>query len=339
MKKILSLALVFIVVLSSFWVYATENENEECVKSMVVVGDFLSTGYGLVTERESEANESEKISYADAAAKKLGLVKDETYFNYSKNETASADLLAYLCGELSEKELESFKGADAVVVTVGMNDLVGAILPKISIALGLEESASPADVSNALAKIEEKNLENALNELKTIYEKGKADFDALTVSYGENISASVKKINELSPNAQVFVVNVYDPFSDLSQYALVKTLRATLTTKIASEMNEKLTEAAKNEGFYIVDADTEFKGRKKACISADSEYFCLTELGHSILSDTLVYRVATVYDEIYDSVNGIFSDPEDIWIWFTFAVAIVVIAIPIVSFVAKKSKR
>ncbi len=342
MKKILSLALVFVLLLGALSSYAAEGENDERVKSMVVVGDFNSAVIEPPSEEPSDAETEapeKQLTFADLAAEKLGLKYGETYFNYSKNEMTAESLLAYLGGELSEAESKSFNDASVVVLSVGMNDFTATLLPKIAAALGLDANATPKAVATALAKTEEKDLENALSEIKLIYEKNETEISAMIAKYRESLSASVKKIKELSPNAQILVVNAVDPFADLSQYALVKTLRATLTSDIVSDMNEALSESGKSEDFYVVDAFGEFKGRKSPCISAEDDAFRLTELGSSILADTLVYRINTVYDEIYDNDGGIFKDPEDVWIWFTFAVAVVVIAVPIVNFVAKKSKK
>lgn len=342
MKKILSLVLVFILLLGAFSVCADDVKDDGRVKSMVSLGDYLSLGYSADSEdTETENTESEEKktpSFADEAAKKLGLVNGETYFNYSSDSTSSADLLTYLSGELGDSEKAAFAGADTVTLTVGMIDLTSAIMPKIAIALGLSEGASYVEITDALSKIGEENLKNALEEVKKIYEKNKDSLEALVKNYGESVADSYKKIRELSPNAQVFFVNLYDPFADMPQYALVKTLRTDLSAKLVSDMNKKLEETAKSEGFHIVDARSELNGRKSACIELFNDRFYLTENGRTILADALVYKINAVYDEMSDIEKGNSPDPKDVWMWFALSVAIVFVAVPTVSFVAKKSK-
>ncbi|MBE6619099.1 MAG: hypothetical protein E7626_04880 [Ruminococcaceae bacterium] len=326
MKKTFALVLAFLLLFGSMSSFADGESSDKQVKNMVVVGDFTATGYG--------SDISTVPSFAHISAEKLGLKYKESSF-YFGSDSLTLDTLD---AALGEDVIGQISKADTVVVSVGNGDLQKAILPKISAALGLGETFSPSDTVNALATLPEEKLEGAISALKTIYGDNKESFEALTKSIGEKCGEAAKKIKTASPNAQIFFVGVYDPFADMPNYTLVNTLRSELTSKLVSNINETLADTGKSEGFHVLNTASEFSGRKQTCVAADGSYFYLTEFGHTVLADALVYEITNVYNAI-NGGSDTPNDPTDVWLYFSIALAAVLACVPVIVFVAKKSKK
>lgn len=338
MKRIFALVLTLFILIGALPVFA-DSAEEGRVKKMVVLGDSISTGYGLEGYSATEQN-PDIPSYANLAAKELGLTLGKDYFNLAVDGETSAELLAGLEGAYSEEKLESIKDADVIAVSIGGNDVIEMLFPKIAKLLGLEEDASPLAVVLALASIKQSDLEDTLKNSKNIYDESKDDFEAQYEIYAENIGKIIEKLKELSPDANIFFQTVYNPMIDASRYTLVETLDVNLVSKVITRMNDSLSDAVKENKCHIVDIAAEFEGRREPCTRADDFDVHPTELGHSIIADALVLEINEVYDAM-ENGNGddAFKKPKYTWIFFAATAAVVVACVPISVFVAKKCKK
>ncbi len=337
MKKIFAFILVFALTLSAPAVFAEEKKAD--VKTLVVLGDSISTGYGL----EGYAEETENgglASYANLVASEYGLTLNENYFNYAIDGATSQELLDNLKGGFGEEKLSNIAKADVIVVTVGGNDLVSLVLPKLMTLLGLKEDASYLAIVLALSKIKEDEVDDIVKATNELYDESKEELKELYEAYGQNIKEITKKLGEIAPDAHVVFQNIYNPINEIPEYAAVKTLNESVVSKIISEMNKALSDADDNGSFYVVDVASEFEGRKEPCTNIAAFDIHPNLRGHAIIADALILEISEIYESIDDvEEENEFSEPEYVWLWFAGAAAIVVLAIPIVVFVAKKSKK
>lgn len=91
---------------------------EKKYESMLVVGDSISTGYGLENYTPG-GSPYECRSYCNILAESLELKGGESYINRAVNGYTSSDLLA-LIPSLKEQVAKS----DLVVISIGGNDLL-----------------------------------------------------------------------------------------------------------------------------------------------------------------------------------------------------------------------
>ncbi len=337
MKKIFAFILLFAVLLSAPSVFAKENEKAD-VKTLAVLGDSISTGYGL----EGYEPETENVgiaSWANLVAAEYGLSLGKNYFNYASDGETSQELLDNLKGEYGEEKLSNIAKADVIVVTVGGNDIISLLLPKFVSLLGLKEDATSLSIALALAKIKEDEIDDIVKSATKLYEENKEDFDGLYEKYSENIEEITNKLSEISPKAHIIFQNIYNPINDMPEYAVVKALNENVVSKVISDMNKTLSDASDDSTFYVVDIASEFEGRKESCTNMAAFDIHPSLNGHAIIADALVLEINEVYKEAEEIENEKFSEPKHIWLWFVGAAAVIVLVTPIVVYFAKKSAK
>lgn len=337
MKKITVLVLIFIFIFSSLQAFASDAKTAD-VKTMVVLGDSISTGYGL-DGYETGAQNAEISSYANITASRYRLTLGEGYFNYASNGETSKGLLDDLTGGYSEEKLASIASADTVVLTVGGNDILSFLVPRLTAMLGLEDSASSLDIVLALAKIKDSDLDGISKSAKSFCDDHKDELSELYNQYNRNVEDIVKKLKEISPNAKIFAFNIYDPLLDMPDYSTVKMLDEKIVSVVISEMNETLLKVSEKGDLHIVDIASEFLGRKEACTNIEMLDIHPSSHGHAIAADALALKIDSVYKASHGASDAPFDEPKHIWLWFAGALAVVALAAPTIVLVAKKSAK
>ncbi len=340
MKKISVFVLIFVILLSSFQIFAENTENideagKANVKTLVVLGDSVSTGYAL-DGYDSNLFNTQLPSYANLVASSYSLVYEESYFNYASDGETSKGLLEALGGK-DKPMLENIKKADMVVLSVGGNDLMSFLLPEIGKLLGLESGASASELVSAIVKMNGNGLDDFTKSVKSFCKDHSKELSELYANYSQNLADSVKKISELAPNAQIFALNIYDPLLDMPDYASVKALDQNIVSTVVSQMNEALDGVAERNDFHTVDVAKEFLGRREACTNIAKLDIHPNLQGHSIIADALLAEIDRVYDELGDGPT--FGEPKYIWVAFAAAVVIVALSVPIVASVVKKINK
>ena len=343
MKKISAFVLIFVILLSSFQVFAVNAEDtgeagKANVKTLVVLGDSLSTGYALDGYDPNLFN-TQLPSYANIVALSLSLVYGDSYFNYASDGETSKGLLESLdVGDIEEKPLlENIKKADTVVISIGGNDLMNFLLPEIGKLLGLESGTSASELISALAKIDGKGLDGFAKSAKSFCKDHNKELSELYANYSQNLADSVKKIRELAPGAQIFALNIYDPLLDMPNYEAVKVLEQNIVSTVVSQMNEALDGVAERNDLHTLDVAKEFLGRRDACTNIAKLDVHPNLQGHSIIADALLAEIDRVYDALGETPT--FGEPKYIWIALAAAVAIVALSVPIVTLVVKKTSK
>ncbi len=346
MKKVIAVIFVLILVLSSSFVcFAESPEGEENyslpkakVDAMVVLGDSISTGYAL-EGYDSESDNADIASYANLVASYYGLTMGENYFNYAKDGATSADLHLKLANELSEEERENIAKADVVLMTIGGNDFLGILYAYMAELLELGENASIEQAVIKLVTMNEEGLQNLEKKAKAFYDDKKQEIEVVYNQVGEHISSISSLLNEIAPDAQIYVQSLYNPANELPPYKALEILNEHIISKMINALNDEIFERADKEGFYKIDVFSEFSGRKEACTNISDFDVHPNEYGHSLIADALCLKIDTVYKELNSNDKSDFSEGEDkyTWMWFAGAALVVVIAVPVVFFVVKKS--
>ena len=123
--------------------------QNDAVDSLVVLGDSISTGYGLNGELYTRA------SYSNLVASALGLSAGNGYINYAVDGYTSAQIL-----QKAKDNQATVVAADLIIMTNGGNDVLSKMLMiamKVVISTGLA-SIAPNSPPMAAASIAEVKL-------------------------------------------------------------------------------------------------------------------------------------------------------------------------------------
>lgn len=212
--------------------------DEEKPKTLLALGDSLTTGYGL--ENYQYGGDPYLCnSYINMIARALGLEGGKTYINRAVNGDRSADLARLLPGLESE-----IKAADLIIITIGGNDLLST-LPAIASKLSGQNvtdsadairiiAATPADAYAALA------ADPAFTE----------QFAAIIAGLESNLKTITSFIREKAPHARVVFLKQYNPLGGIPDFAAADEF----ASRLLGSINSTLEAVCTTYGFEVVDA-------------------------------------------------------------------------------------
>ena len=185
-------------------------------KSYVALGDSITTGDGLAGSEQA---------FPEIVAEETGY--DLT--NLAVSGATSQDLLETLSDDRASDAVE---GADLITITIGGNDLMGALYLYLANEYNEKNNTSfdADDVRDALMGEEDAPVEQmtmvlfAAGKLSSFTQSDEAD-TAFT-KFAENLSAIVTTIKTANPDVSIIVANQYNPYSSFegTMLALVATV-------------------------------------------------------------------------------------------------------------------
>lgn len=238
-KRLISLCMVLVLCLSLLPVTVLAAGS-----SYVALGDSITTGYGLGGEQ----------SFAEIVAKENG---------YALNDTLAAD------GATSEELLdvvtdpantETLKNADLITITIGGNDLMGALYQYLADVYNRTNETAFTGEDMQLALMgqnvdipQSTALFLLMFNLNTFVSSG---MDSTLSEFQTNLSNILEQLKELNPTAQIIVTNQYNPYGILenSNYA---SLVEQFETGIG-KLNNAISEVCKSLGVTVADVHTSF---------------------------------------------------------------------------------
>lgn len=234
MKKILSVVLICAIAipLLTLTVSAQETAERRAIKSMVVFGDSISTGYGLDGSYDTRA------SYANLVAQALGLNYGNGYANYAVDGYTSEDIY-----KMAQFQSASVATADLILVTCGGNDILRHALSIAASAAGLNTD-NLIQIAIAILQMMPEDLSAALHS----EENEKIIREALTV-YRSNMELLVAYLRTNAPDARIVFLTQYNPISGVP----ILTALDAYGEEVIGRLNEIMVEVVVNGGCEIVD--------------------------------------------------------------------------------------
>ena len=215
-------------------------------KSYVALGDSITTGYGLTG--------AENDSFAALVANENGY----ELTNLAQDGATSGDLLEVV---QDEENADILQNADLITITIGGNDLMGALYQFL--ADKYNEGKNESDQIDAqrvqIALVDETDeihsavLLTALFNISNFATSNQAD-DALDM-VADSLGAVIEQITSMNSDACVIVANQYNPYSHIegtSAAAIVNAFEAGV-----KRLNSEVLEAG--NGYEIADVYTAFK--------------------------------------------------------------------------------
>ena len=204
LKKCLVSALVMLVCITLCAPSSFASEQQEASpKTLLALGDSLTTGYGLDNYLPGESPYL-CDSYVNIIAQALGLEGGSTYINRAVNGDRSADL-----AELIPSLEAEVRSADLIIITIGGNDLL-SIVPAIASQIA---GKSVTSFEQAMAVFSAATTETYAALLADPafcqqMEKIFSDLDA-------NLKVIMRFIQQTAPDARVVFLKQYNPFKNV----------------------------------------------------------------------------------------------------------------------------
>ena len=282
-KRILSTLLALCLALSLLPASALAAGGEQ--KSYVALGDSITTGYGLA---ENEAGFARQVADSNGY----------TLTNLAQNGATSTDLLEVV---KSEANADTLKNADLITVTIGGNDLMDALYAYLAEKYNKQNSDTPITAEDVKASLA--GEEGAVEEQKTMLVFAISNISNFQSSLIANsayhtlwdkfieIIGTIRSINE---NAQLIVVNQYNPYSRLTTGTSGLDLSSVISAfdSAVQALNEGISLGEEIAGYTVADVYTKFKeAENNPCNASVSPSINLdfhpNATGHGLIADTI----------------------------------------------------
>ena len=264
-KKLLCFMLLTVFLWTSFILPVGAQAHP--VKSLVLFGDSISTGYGLSDPGKSFGSLLEQTLSAPR------------YKNLAVNGATSADVLASV-----KAHKEEIRSADTILLTAGGNDVLNVFFSSIRSSLGLPENAAAQQIlENLLAKKD--SLERIGANLKN--NQTQAKLKAAEAGFAKNLPAIISEIRAENPGAKLYIQTIYNPFSDGSDLFPF----SGLADDILARMNAKIKSGA-SEKYTVIDSYSAFRNKALTLTNIAGFDIHPNEAGHAVIF-RLAYAAVT----------------------------------------------
>lgn len=273
MKKILCLVVLTAFMLSIVAINVCAKTTNP--QNLLILGDSISTGYGLAGYPTSDN------SYGRQLANAFGLT-GSAYTDLAVDGTTTGDLLTTLSNP-SSSETSSLSAADTIVISTGGNDVLKPIVIAMKKALNLPATATNAQLQAALA-----TNPNAITQIVATLQSNSSDLTAEVQTFGDNLQNIIHSIRQVNSKAKVYVQTIYNPFSGVTGYEKFSTYADTLL----GQMNSVITSKASVDGYAVVDVSSAFQNKALSLTNISKFDIHPNEAGHTAIFN-LVYTAIT----------------------------------------------
>lgn len=262
----------------------TEPPDKSSYKKLVVIGDSISSGYGLANYVAGSSNQTVQ-NFANAIAKEYDLTYGESFFNLAVDGYKSNDILNKI-----KANSATLKDADLILVTAGGNDLMLPLFVALADVMG--SSISSLEEGAALVKSLMTADEAATEALRNSYAAKKSSIDDSMQALIDNFASNLDKINEeikkVAPKAKVVIQTIYDPLNDtlLTQSAL-KFVDEAFVQNYMGKANDVIKAKAEAYRFVLVDTAERFIGKAVICTNIMSFDIHPNAYGHDIIASLI----------------------------------------------------
>lgn len=269
MKRLLAIILTFSMAVSVLMLpvsaeLAVSGAEPKEIRSMVVLGDSISTGYGL------EGTIYTRTSYANHVAKALDLNFGTDYVNYAVDGYTSAQV--FQKAKAYEKTVAE---ADLIMMTVGGNDVMWKMLAIAMQAVGVN-TFDLTQIAIAMAQSDPMALTATLYSAENV-----AVIEAAIANYRTNLTAMIEYLRTVNPDARVLFLTQYNPTSGLTAFGVLQAYSEAVLTQLNTAMTEVVTAG----GYEIVDTHAVMVGRGAELSNILSGDIHPNVYGHAMMAD------------------------------------------------------
>ncbi len=278
---------IFAVVMCLTLVFGGVHVNAQEISNITLLGDSITTGFGL---------SEEELCYGDYL---------ESYFNAEADNFAVDGMTtAELLEKLDEQEVaDSVSESELVCVSIGGNDFLSIFQDALS---EMSETGNMEITGNGEAEI---NISSDFVS-KFMMDYSSA-FGEASVQAGENIVKIKDRIKEINPDAEIIMQTVYNPFESSAQElnSIMSPLKS-FSALYLTTINNKIKEVSPNT------ADMYLKFSEKAYLYLNIDNFDIhpNYIGHMLIAEEIIQTLAetgdfSVFsDNVYNIPQGIYSE-------------------------------
>jgi len=296
-KRCLTLLLALTIIITSIAAFGTKVfADETAPKSLLILGDSISTGYGL------DNPDADSYGAKLAAALKIS---GQGYNNCAVDGLTSEGLIAALLDSSMEILLEE---CDIIVISIGGNDVMGPFFDIAKEALELEFAASNEELQSAVAV-----NPDAITKVSAALLNNQEKFADLSAAFIENLDQIVDCIKTANPNAELYIHTIYNPFGGVPGFEML----SLGTDVVIKPMNSAITKNAGSNGYKVADINKAFKEKGPEYTNITSLDIHPNAAGHelifNILRDIIGQPEKEQFDDVqksdwyYESVNYVYA--------------------------------
>lgn len=246
-KRILSLLLCVCMLISLLPVGAMAAEEDP---TYLVLGDSISSGYGLANDESSFAE----------------LVAAEKSFNLN-DQSDSGEKASTLLAKLQNNEIDGLADADVITLTIGGNDLMAALYSYLTDAYNTDrddaDKLTVEQMQQALLSGDQDILTFAVQKISGFAssEQAAAALDTLSSDLTQIIAA----IRAANPTVVIVVGNQYNPYAHLADavgdnplYSMAANMVANAFDKGVTALNDLIAQGEAQGAYVVADIYTAF---------------------------------------------------------------------------------
>lgn len=295
--------------------------NTKVPPKMMFLGDSIAAGYGLEGYKKDDNYNCRSYSniLKEKYERELEGECGHTMVNMAVSGYTSADLIA----QIQSGELDGdLKDSDAVVISIGGNDLLGLLFDLAS-SLGINDFSS--------FNIKDIDFASAASALLGMGNDADKALEQFSVNI-DTISAELKK----RTNGTIFVQTLYDPVEYYDNFAVITDFAAQKIAKLNSIISEKSA-----NGYKVIDVASDFKGRAGELTNIKKMDIHPNAAGHEVIAEDVdkAFRAAGFSYFTIEKVKDEPSYGARIAVLCSIIAAALIVVIGIVLIVRKKLKK
>lgn len=295
LKRLISIAAAFIILFTLTGCTLTERDvidktyELNSPPRLMFLGDSIAAGYGL-NGYTLQDNYSCPDSYANILNEKytsdLGQICPHEMQNFAVSGATSADLMELLnSGKLDSALAET----DAVVVSIGGNDLLENIYPIIS-SLGITVENKEIDLSNI-------DVFSLIGQITTLEEDVSNSLAEFEVNLKE-----ITYVLDVKTEGDVYIQTLYNPFENFTDISMVKEFTQTTIVQFNDIIKNNTADKYK-----IIDIAADFEGKCNDLTRIGEIDIHPNEAGHKVIAEAVDEALTA---ETYIYTTQIYSEPH-----------------------------
>ena len=261
-------------VINAFAKQTTKLVKVSTPQCMLVLGDSISTGFGLTNYKSG--NNYNTQSYANLLAQKYKLSQNKDYYSYAIDGQTSIELYSRVNSGNYDDDI---KKSDLILISIGGNDLLSALFEFISGTMGAnltnEESSVDFDFTDPdiLTKLNKmvQTINNNITKLKG------------------NLIGITDKIHELNSKAEVVFQTVYNPLDGLKIEipSLITDVFVSRIEEVNRIINMNSNTDDNKQRYNVADIYTSFSGKSTELTNIGKTDIHPNAKGHKKISECI----------------------------------------------------
>lgn len=297
-KKLTFFILSMVLALMVFAVHAEETKKQKI--KYAALGDSIATGYALPDYTKSGGSANAYTTLVKNTLPEIYGGAEVEYTSLSVNGLTTDGLYNKL-----KSNPDVIKNADIITVSIGSNDILNVFNSIINKNLSGIDTSVFDDAGSAEA------LKGAYEQMNIIKNEfiGNAELNGVCDAYIQKLSRLYALIRDISPNAQVYFTNIYNPFG---KSALFGMNMFDLADPYIKKMNSAFNSS---EGYYVADVYSAFASSGANVTNVQDDFKSFDPHpninGHKIISAAVIEKISANNAKIHKVFNSLHKAAEN----------------------------